>query len=302
VLVSVIIRTYNEAQYLGELLLGVATQERQGFTVETIVVDSGSTDGTLEIAKAHDARVVHIKKSDFTFGRSLNVGCRAAEGEIFVLVSGHCVPANENWLNELISPLREGLAVCSYGRQLGRDTTKFSESELFEKYFPAYSKIPQEGFFCNNANAAVARSAWERHQYNEALTGLEDMYLAQQLCQNGLKVAYVASASVFHIHNEGWQQVKVRYEREAIALQQILPSIHFNFLDFLRYFIAAVLSDSSSALTKKILFGEFKNIVLFRFMQYWGTYRGAQKHLRLSEAMKRHYFYPKDVEKSRYVP
>lgn len=299
--VSVVIRTYNEARYLDELLAGVAGQTASDFSIEVVLVDSGSTDGTLEIAQRHGARIVHIKKSEFTFGRSLNIGCVAAEGDIFVLVSGHCVPASKEWVAELIKPLRDGTAVCTYGRQLGRDTTKFSENELFDKYFPDYSKLPQDGFFCNNANAAVLRSAWEKYRYNEELTGLEDMYLAQQLCADGGKVAYVATAPVFHIHNEVWRQVKVRYEREAIALQRILPNIHFGFLDFLRYFVAAFFSDTGAAIRKKVFLREFRSIVLFRFMQYWGSYRGAQKHLQLSEAMKRNYFYPKDVEKERYV-
>ena len=81
-LVSVVIRTYNEARYLEELLLGIAAQERPDFDVEVVLVDSGSTDGTLDIASQHGARIVHIRKQDFTFGRSLNVGCRAALGSV----------------------------------------------------------------------------------------------------------------------------------------------------------------------------------------------------------------------------
>lgn len=300
-LVSVVIRTYNEAKYLDELLSGIASQQTPDFEVEVVVVDSGSVDGTLDIASRHGAKVVHIQKSDFTFGRSLNVGCDAARGDIFIFISGHCVPASTLWIAELIRPLRDGVAACSYGRQLGRDTTKFSESELFEKYFPDYSKMPQKGFFCNNANAAVVRSAWSAYRYNEELTGLEDMYLAQQLCNGGLHIAYVASAPVYHIHDEAWRQVKIRYEREAIALQRILPNIHFDFSDFIRYFFAAIFSDVSAAMRKRVVLRELRSIFLFRFMQYWGSYRGAQKHLRVSEEMKRAYFYPKDVEKSRYV-
>lgn len=98
--------------------------------------------------------------------------------------------------------------------------------------FPRYSKLPQEGFFCNNANAAVSRKAWQRFRFNEDLTGLEDMYLAKQLTEQGDKIGYAADASVYHIHDESWRQVRIRYEREAYALHQIMPEVNFTLADF----------------------------------------------------------------------
>lgn len=300
-IISVIIRTYNEARYLDELLVAIRIQEVAGFEVEIVLVDSGSQDGTLEIADRHHVNVVSIKKSDFTFGRSLNVGCRAARGAVFVLISGHCVPVGKDWLAALVQPIFEGIAVCTYGRQIGRDTSKFSEVQLFSKYFPPYSKIHQDGFFCNNANAAVSRESWERFGYNEDLTGLEDMYLARQLYEHGGNISYVSSAAVYHIHSESWRQVKVRYEREALALQQILPNVHFNLLDFFFYTYTAVVEDIRAAIAQRCIWREAKNIFIFRLMQYWGTYKGARRHRIVSESMKRSYFYPKDLEKEKYV-
>ncbi|MCG2592018.1 glycosyltransferase [Ramlibacter sp. XY19] len=299
--VSVIIRTYNEAKYLDELLSGIAAQERADFDVEVVLVDSGSTDGTLDIARRHGARIVHIRKEDFTFGRSLNVGCRAAAGLVFVMISGHCVPASPTWLKELVRPLLDDGVSCSYGRQIGRDTTKFSEGQLLAKYFPEYSKPKQEGFFCNNANAAVRREVWERFAYNEELTGLEDMYLARQIQESGGTLSYVASAGVFHIHDESWRQVRVRYEREAVALQRILPNVHFNLLDFLVYFVTASFQDILAAARIGRLGREFGAILKFRSMQYWGTYRGSRRHRLVSAAQKHTYFYAKDVEREKYV-
>ena len=126
-LVSVIIRTLNEQQYLGELLDAVGTQNTV-FDVEVILVDSGSTDSTLPIAEAAGCRIVHVDPSQFTFGRSLNIGCRAARGDVLAFISGHCVPAGPDWLGSLVQPIVDDVAEYTYGRQLGRDTTKFSES------------------------------------------------------------------------------------------------------------------------------------------------------------------------------
>ncbi len=293
-LVSVVIRTLNEEQYLEELLSSIRAQESDIFSTETVIVDSGSTDRTIEIAQAYQARITYIKKEEFSFGRSLNIGCSFAEGDILVFVSGHCVPAETNWLHDLCLPLYEAKAHYSYGRQIGRDTTKFSERQVFDKYFPVYSMVPQSGHFCNNANAALLRTAWQDFQFDEELTGLEDMHLARQLVELGGLVAYVSSAPVYHIHDESWAQVRRRYEREAIALQKINPEIHMTFTDFLRCFVSSCLSDMGVALREKVFFKEIKDIVLFRFLQYWGGYQGNHIHRKLSLQAKRKYFYPNE--------
>jgi len=290
---SIVIRTYNEERHLDELLQAIANQKTNGLSREVIVVDSGSTDRTLAVAHARACKIVHIAKEEFSFGRSLNVGCAVAEGDYLVFVSGHCVPVHDQWLRHLVAPLESEGIVYTYGRQLGGNGTKFSERQLFRKYFPEASRVPQEGFFCNNANAALRRSAWETQKFDEELTGLEDMHLARRLVESGSKLGYIAEAAVYHYHQEEWRQIRRRYEREAIALQHILPQIHVSLPDFLRYFISAVLLDSGEALQERRSWKAFPEIVMFRLMQFWGTYRGNHDHRKLSRELKEQYFYPK---------
>lgn len=299
-LASVIIRTYNEQKYLQQLLDNVYSQNCESVDLEVIIVDSGSTDATLQIAKKFPCKVAHIKKVDFTFGRSLNMGSELAQGDFLVFISGHCLPINNTWLDELVKPLFLDCISYSYGRQEGKHTTKYSEYRHFEKCFPEYDKIPQEGFFCNNANAAITRQAWQKYKFNEELTGLEDMYLAKQLVDDGKKIAYTSKASVYHIHDETWSQVRIRYEREAFALQRIMPEVHFTIGDFFRFFVSSLFSDSAAALIHKKLLRSFPEIFMFRLMHYWGTYKGNREVRNLSTKMKYHYFYPKDLEKDNY--
>ena len=291
--VSIIIRTYNEQGHLGDVLAAIAAQESNGLRYETIVVDSGSTDNTLQIATGHSCRIVHIGKDEFTFGRSLNRGCEVASGEHLVFVSGHCVPACRTWLKKLVEPLRDEKLTYVYGRQIGNGQSRYSERQLFKKYFPETSAVPQEGFFCNNANAAISRRVWKQYRFDEELTGLEDMELAKRLVTAGEKVGYIAEAPVYHLHDESWVNVRNRYEREALALQRVMPEVHVSFLDFLRYFTSAVLLDSSTALQERIFGRHFPEILMFRLMQFWGVYRGNHQHRRLSRQMKEKYFYPK---------
>jgi len=290
---SIVIRTLNEARWLDEVFDALKTQTLDDQTFEVVLVDSGSTDGTLDIARRNGARIVEIKKSEFTFGRSLNRGCDAARGQALVFISGHCIPTHDRWLAHLIAPLGRDRITYAYGRQLGHDVSKFSEHALFKKYFPSTSAVPQEGFFINNANAALLKSTWSDFRFDEDLTGLEDMELGKRLVNAGDRIAYVADAPVIHIHEESWPKVKTRYEREAIALQAIMPEVHVGFGDFLRYTTSGILFDWAEAINQKVFWKQASNIVMFRTMQFWGTYRGNNDHRRMSQARKEAYFYPR---------
>lgn len=290
---SIIIRTYNEARYLTDLLKGIQSQVAPGVESETIVVDSGSTDGTLDIAKRFQCHIEHIYKEDFSFGRSLNMGCASASGDVLVFVSGHCIPANDCWLAKIVEPLTDGRAVLAYGRQIGNGTSRFSECRIFEKYFPSVSQIPQEGSFCNNANSAMLRSVWQQNPFDESLTGLEDMHLAKQLAGKGMAIGYVAEAVVYHLHDETWARIKNRFEREAIAMQHIMPEVHLSFADFLRYMSTSILFDFAAAVQCRQFLRCAPDIIMYRIAQYWGSYRGNHYHRKLSRQRKERYYYPR---------
>ena len=228
-LVSIVIRTFNEEKFLSECLQAVCSQNYQG-PVEILIDDSGSTDRSLEIAGKFNTKIVSISKVDFTFGRSLNQGCIESKGEIIVILSAHCIPINQNWLEFLINPILNETSEYSYGRQLARSgVSKFSESMVFEKYYPKVSAIPQVGIFVKRKFCNFQDSMGVL-QFDENLTGLEDMELAKRLIANGGSVSYVSSSCVEHIHEETWDRVKIRYEREAVALLQLIQNCALIFL------------------------------------------------------------------------
>ncbi len=290
---SIVVRTLNEGKHLGSLAEGIRNQEYPQELIDLIMVDSGSTDNTLSIAENAGARILHLKRSEFSFGRSLNVGCDAATGEILVFVSGHCVPTNKEWLKRLINAFTEPSVSIAYGRQIGGPETRFSEHAIFGKYFPACAQNHhQSPFFCNNANLALRRECWAAYRFDESLTGLEDMHLARQLYQKKKHIIYVPEACVYHYHNESWRQVKRRYEREAIALREIMPEVHIHWHDAVRYFAAGVLGDWSRALQQNIFLKSAAEVVAFRFCQFYGAWRGNHAHRNLSRQQKDRYFFP----------
>ncbi len=220
------------------------------------------------------------------------MGCEAALGELIVIISGHCIPMDNKWLKVLCEPLRNGMASYAYGRQIAGPNSRYSEYRIFAKHYPWRTQIPQNGFFCNNANSAIMRSAWKRFRFDEDLTGLEDMDLARRLINDGGKVAYIAEACVHHFHDEAWRSVKRRFEREAIALQKIMPQIHIHKPDLARYIISSIWLDWRSAKKDGVFFNKAIEIVFYRFYQYWGSYVGNHEHRKLSHSQKEQYFYP----------
>lgn len=294
--VTVVIRALNEAEFLPECLSSVLDQEYEGH-IEVILVDSGSTDRTIEIAQSYDCKIVHINRSDFSFGRSLNMGCSAASGDVLILLSAHCIPTDRFWLRNLVQPISDEICEYSYGRQIARaGISKFSEGMVFKKYYPDKSYSPQVGYFCNNANSAIKRTSWDALRFNEVLTGLEDIELAQRLVFAGGSLSYIAESAVEHIHRENWARIKIRYEREAVALTDIKPSLNLNLWTACRMFIHGVNADRREL--KRINFSALIEIILYRSCQYWGSYVGSSASRKKIARMQDEYFYPKQKDET----
>jgi glycosyltransferase involved in cell wall biosynthesis len=296
--VSVVVRALNEEKWLGQALQACRSQTlADDRELELVLVDSGSTDGTIAVARAHGCRIVHITKDEFTFGRSLNIGCEAATGDVLVFISAHCIPKTTSWLEDLIRPIEAGLCDYAYGRQVGHEVSRFSERQVFAHYFGEKSLLPQPGFFCNNANSAIRADAWQKFRFDEAVTGLEDMVLAKTIVNSGGRIGYVAEAPVIHVHEETLQQTRRRYYREALTMRSIMPEVHFHFWDLVSCFAAGVTHDMGVALSEKAFLKEAGGIIGFRFNQYWGTYRGHNEHRALSQAQKVSYYYPQSPKR-----
>lgn len=294
---SVIIRSFNEEKHIARLLSGIMEQTVKD--VEIVLVDSGSTDATVSIASRYPVKIVSITPEEFTFGRSLNIGCRAASGEYLVLASAHVYPVYADWLERMIEPFQNPKVALTYGQQRGNTTTKFSEHQHFAKMYPDVSNLKQTTPLCNNANAAIRRSLWEQHPYNEELPGLEDLDWATWAVSKGYWLSYVAEATIIHVHDETPQQVFNRYRREAIALNWIQPEQHFSLLDFVRLFFSNVFSDLWHALHQGAFWKVWREILWFRWMQFWGTYQGFRYVGPLTREMKRAFYYPRSINSAR---
>ncbi len=269
---SIIIRTYNEEKHIGNLLRAIEKQDYRDY--EIIVVDSGSTDGTLDIIKEFPVKIMHIESKDFTFGYSLNIGCKESKGKYLIFASAHVLPLDKKWLSHLIMPFSNAKIAGVFGRQMGHPTSKFSESMDFKRIFGVTSlnsNIPLD--YVNNANAAIRKELWEKRPFEEYLFGLEDIDWTKFMTDEGYLIRYESKAPVYHIHNETWSQIFNRFRREAIAAVRIglkhPPQVRISFVRVIFNLLRdCVDSFPNYSLTR------LEKIARFRYYQWKGSRLG----------------------------
>jgi rhamnosyltransferase len=293
---SLIVRAFNEERHIGRLLEGVRRQTFQD--VEIILVDSGSTDATTAIAVRYGASVVHIPPAEFTFGRSLNHGMAAASCDLVAIASAHIYPVYPDWLERLLEPFVNPAVVLTYGKQRGDSHSKFSEHQIFARWFPEVSTPRQGHPFCNNANAALRHTVWRAHPYDETLTGLEDLAWAKWAFEQGHAIAYASEAEVTHVHNETPRGVQNRYRREGMAFKLIYPEAHFSLYDFARNVFSSVGFDLLHAVRANQFWHRLPGIFWYRMAQFWGTYMGYRHSSLLTSDLRQMFYYHVGWEKA----
>ncbi len=288
---SIVIRACNEEKHISQLLEGIALQSLQD--LEIILVDSGSTDRTLEIASHYPVQVVQIQPEEFTFGYSLNQGISRSHGEVIVIASAHVYPVYPDWLECLLAPFADPQVALTYGKQRGNTLNKFSEQQIFHHWYPDRSQIHQPYPFCNNANVAIRRSLWESCHYNETIPGLEDLEWAHRIMAQGYAISYVAEAEVVHVHEETPPAVYNRYRREAMAFKRLFPQEHYHLWDLFHNLSTNIASDVWHAARQRKVISHFGEIFWFRWMQFWGTYKGYRQSGPLTWQLRQTFYYPR---------
>ncbi len=206
----------------GELFAGVLDALAvQTVEHELLVCDSGSSDGSAALARAHGARVLEIAPERFSHGGTRNRLMAAATGAHVALLTQDAQPADERWLARLLAgfELAPDVAIVFGPYRPRKDAPAPVRIEL-ERWFgslspdgspqverlgererslPAIELVGRRGFF-TDANACLARAAWERAPFREAPYA-EDRVLAIDMLRAGYAKAYVPQAAVIHSHD-----------------------------------------------------------------------------------------------------
>jgi rhamnosyltransferase len=236
---SIVILTKNNGKTIGKVLQQIYAQNIND-DFEIIVVDSGSNDQTLEKLSQYSVRLYTIHPGDFGHAQTRNLASQYAKGDYLVYLSADAIPANENWLENLVEKLANE-------RQIPYQDTPPMERFFIQKNYPATidNSYSNTGFIMNaffsNVNSAIKRSVWEKIQFNEKLIISEDHDWAKKAEDLGYKILYIPDACVFHSHNYGLLQVFKRYFDSGVSFSQMClkPDVLRNgfgyFIDELRY-------------------------------------------------------------------
>ncbi len=207
---SVVIRVRDEAQALHRVLGLLAGQTAAH---EVVVVDSGSKDGSQDVARAAGARVLALAPADFTFGGALNVGAGVCAADVVVALSAHAFPRDRGWLERMAGALDDPRVACAFGPE--RDA---AGDPLAHPVFQDAERLraaPEWGY--SNGAGAFRRSLWAERPFRADMPGTEDREWALWALEerHGLCVLDPALA-VEHDHlHDGLRQTFVRARREA---------------------------------------------------------------------------------------
>jgi glycosyltransferase involved in cell wall biosynthesis len=199
--IGVVIRTLNEAELIGTCLETLARQQ-PGFDLDVLVVDSGSTDATVDIARSHGARIHEIAPDDFDYSTALNVGIERVEGELILILSAHAIPTDEQWVARMIAPFEDATVAGVACRQVPWDNAPWREVGRLAREFPETTRVYSDAdeVLFSNAASCIRRSVWAQEPFT--LPAAEDLDWGRRVIAGGWTVVYEADASVYHSHDE----------------------------------------------------------------------------------------------------
>lgn len=232
--VSVVIPTLNGGDLLVQVVERVLEQKTP-WPFDLLIIDSGSSDGSLELLRTKNVRIHAIPKAEFSHGGTRNLGVELTAGEYVAFLTQDALPVDAFWLFNLVSVLEhEPKAAGAFGKHLAypeaspfvkRDLAahfdhlakqpiyldKNTDAERFATGEAAWRQILH--FYSDN-NSCLRRSVWTQIPY-PAIDYGEDQVWADLIIKAGYKKAYALNALVYHSHNYNEQETFERSQIEA---------------------------------------------------------------------------------------
>ncbi len=226
---SISILTKNEGRNIGSCLEAIFAQKGVG-EFEVILVDSGSTDATLEIARGYPIRIEQIPAHEFHHARTRNWAASLGKGPIVVNLSGDAIPASDTWLHTLLDNFSDPGVGAAYGRQLPKPGSTTERYDTFDRVYGEQRIVKDPGhrnglgyrfYHFSDVNSAIRRSVWEENPYPEDLKMFEDLAIAKRILDAGWKIVYEPKAPVFHSHEYSAKQLFKRYFDIGYTLKEL---------------------------------------------------------------------------------
>ena len=226
---SISILTRNEELNIGDCLDAVFSQKFDG-KFEVLLIDSGSTDATIDIARRFPIRIEQIRPEEFHHAHTRNLAASLGKGAIIVNLSGDAIPASDTWLQRLLTNFNDLSVGAVYGRQLPKSASTTERQDTFDSIYgeqrivkdPALrNEIGYRFYHFSDVNSALRRCMWERIPYPEDFKTFEDLAIAKRILDAGWKIVYEPEAPVFHSHHYSAKQLFKRYFDIGHTLRQL---------------------------------------------------------------------------------
>jgi rhamnosyltransferase len=208
--ISILIPTLNAGSQWKELLTSVDIQKAS--INRKIILDSGSSDDTVLLAKEHGYEVLHIEKKDFDHGYARQIlADAAADCDILIYLTQDCKLNDDQSIGNLLTAFADPKVGIAYGRQLPRKQATLLEAHARLFNYPAVSKVKELNDKANMGIKTASCSNSFAAYRKEALMSIggfplnsifgEDVIVGGQLLIKGWKIAYVANAEGVHSHD-----------------------------------------------------------------------------------------------------
>jgi rhamnosyltransferase len=213
--ISCVIRTFNEAASIRNLILSIRSQKNLSTKPEIIVVDSGSTDSTTKILKTLGVTLIEIEKREFSYSTALNLGIKRSSGNFIVILSAHAMPCQDTWLQKMVSHFEDEKVAGVYCKQIPWPNAGWWEILRIENTFGKNSvrfspgsEPFQYNLHFSNVTSCVRRDVWSRHPF--VMSAAEDHEWAGWAIENGYTIIYEAEVAVYHSHVDTHRQAAQR--------------------------------------------------------------------------------------------
>jgi rhamnosyltransferase len=217
--VTVIIPTLNGEEKIELILKSLKEQTKQ--PLEIIIVDSSSTDKTVELARKEGAKIISIARDSFNHGETRNLAAKESKGDYLLYMTQDAIPYDIYTIENLLSGITENKeVVASFAQQIANPYSTEREKLIRAYNYPSESKIKSmddaselgiKTYFLSDVCAMYEKQTFFKLNGFEApIETNEDMHIASKILRMGKKIRYEANAKVYHSHDSSFKEIFIR--------------------------------------------------------------------------------------------